>query len=67
MLHETLYSPGMRWDLLYVNRLVGDSFDIRFNKNRVSFRVNNILFAWGSLVNNLFVLDLDVSKILLFF
>lgn len=58
VLHETFNSLGMKQNLLSINRLVGDGFDIRFNKNRVSFRVNNVLFAWGSLVDNLFVFGL---------
>lgn len=62
VLHETFYSPDMRQNLLSIKCLVGEGFDIRFNKNRMSLRANNILFAWGSLANGLFVLDLDVSK-----
>lgn len=47
--YETLYSPDMRWKLLSVNRLIGDGFDVCCNKNKVSLRVNNVVFAWGSL------------------
>jgi transposase InsO family protein len=58
-LHDTLYAPGMRRNLISVSRLLANGFDIRFSGTRVSLRLNNLIFAWGNLISDLFILDVE--------
>ena len=50
VLHETLFVPGMRRNLLSVCRPTRDGFDFRFSRDRVSIRKNSSIYAWGFIV-----------------
>ena len=42
---------------------MSDGFDFRFTLNRVYIRKNNFIYAWGSILGDLYILDCQNSFI----
>ena len=63
VLHQKLFVPGMRRNLLSVCRIARDDFDFHFTKDRVSIRKNSYGYAWSFIVGDLYVLDFNNSMV----
>ena len=62
-LDEAFYVLSFRWNLVFVSRLDKSSYSYSFGNGKMSlFQYSNII-GTGSLVNNLYKLDINVSHI----
>ena len=63
VLHDCLFVPDSRNNLISVSKLCNDSYSISFNKTYVSIMKENEVVTCGTLVNNLYHIDcVDVEK-----
>jgi transposase InsO family protein len=60
-LMDVIYVPKLNANLLSVGRMTGAGVDVMFNKNHSTLSIDNIVFARGSKINNLFAYEAITS------
>ena len=62
-LHDCLFVPDFRKNLISVSKLCNDSYLVSFNKTYVSIMKENEVVTCGTLVNNLYHIDCVVIQV----
>ena len=63
VLHDCLFVPGSRKNLISVSKLCNDIYSVSFNKSYVSIMKENEVVTCGTLVNNLYHIDCVVIQV----
>ena len=63
VLHDCLFVPDSRKNLISISKLCNDSYSVSFNKTYVSIMKENEVVTCGTLVNNLYHFDCVVIQI----
>ena len=63
VLHDCLFVPNSRKNLISVSKLCNDSYSFSFNKTYVSIIKENEVVTCGTLVNNLYHIDCVVIQV----
>ena len=63
VLHDCLFVPDFRKNLISVSKLCNDSYLVSFNKTYVSIMKENEVVTCGTLVNNLYHIDCVVIQV----
>ena len=63
VLHDCLFVPNSRNNLILVSKLCNDSYSVSFNKTYVSIMKENEIVTCGTLVNNLYHIDCVVIQV----
>ena len=63
VIKDCLYVPSIRRNLIYVSRLVENKYFIHFNDKSVIIRKNRQFICSGTLVNDLYIINPDLSTL----
>ena len=63
VLHDCLFVPDSRNNLIYVLKLCNGSYSVSFNKTFVSIMKENEVVTCGTLMNNLYHIDCVVIQV----
>ena len=63
VLHDCLFVPDSRKNLISISKLCNDNYSVSFNKTYVSIMKENEVVTCGTLMNNLYHIDCVVIQV----
>ena len=58
-LENCYYVPALTKDIVYISRLNKKGFHLTFNNNSCSILLNDVFYAYGTLCNDIYILDIS--------